>query len=123
MYRKAIYIFTISLAFFFIILQWERPAQADSPCSLRIMVLNDLGNIEEGARVLLYHNKSDYQASKNPVRAAEVTDHKGIVKFKKLKAKAYFVDVRKGNKNNDGAGAQTAKLEAGKANRVTIIIE
>ena len=59
-----------------------------------------------------------------PVVASEgVTDKKGILKLKDLKAMSYFVIVRKDDKDNSGGGERTGKLEAKKINKVTIVIQ
>ena len=93
------------------------------PTSLKITVLNELGNPVEGASVQLYTSDEDYRAEKNPVSKAQLTDKKGKTTFKKLASIVYFVNVEKGDKNNDGAGVQTDTLKTGLLNKVTIIIE
>jgi len=87
-----------------------------------VTVRNDLGNTVEGATVKLYEKEEDYNKEENAV-AEGVTDTKGVVKFKELKAIAYFVQVEKGDLNNFGGGEQTGKLEANKINKVTIVIQ
>jgi hypothetical protein len=90
--------------------------------TLNITVRNDLGNTVEGATVRLFEKQEDY--NKEEKAAAEaVTDAKGVVKFKDLKAIAYFVLVEKGDLNNFGGGEQTGKLEAKRINKVTIVIQ
>jgi hypothetical protein len=91
--------------------------------SMKITVRNELGNIEEGVSVQLFGSEEDYRNETNPVTDKLVTDKKGNVKFKELEGKIYFVNAVKGDKNNVGAGVETAKLEEGKMNKVTIIIE
>jgi hypothetical protein len=89
---------------------------------LTITVRNELGNLEEGAKVQLFLTEADYKTEKN-VAAEGVTDKKGILKLKELKAISYYVIVRKDDKDNSGGGEQTGKLEANKINKVTIIIQ
>lgn len=84
--------------------------------------MDDLGNTVEGATVKLYKTEDDYLNSKNPI-AEETSDNKGVVKFKKLEPVEYYVEVRKGEINNDGKGAQVAPLEEGRINQVSIVIE
>ena len=91
--------------------------------SVKINVRNELGNIEEGAAVQLYGSEEDYRLETNPVTEILYTDKKGNVKFTELEAKAYFINASKGDKNNIGAGVQTAPLVDGKMNKLTIIIE
>lgn len=91
--------------------------------SIKITVIDELGNIAEGASVQLFGTEEDYRNETNAVTDVAVTDKKGQVKFKELESKVYFVNVKKGDKNNIGAGVQTAKLEEGKLNKVNIVIE
>jgi len=91
--------------------------------SLKITVLNELGNIEDGVEVQLFTSDEDYRKEQNPVQKAVYTDKKGQVKFKGLKSKVYYILAKKGDKSNIGAGVSTDKLEEGKLNKVTIIIE
>lgn len=87
-----------------------------------ITVRNELGNTEEGVKVQLYKNEEDYKAEKN-VAFEGVTDKKGVVRFKDLKAITYFLLARKDDKDNFGGGEQTGKLEEGRINKVTVIIQ
>lgn len=90
--------------------------------TLTVTVRDELGNTVEGAKVQLFENEADYTAEKN-VAAEGVTDKKGILKMKELKAIQYYVIVRKDDKDNSGGGEQTGKLEEKKINKVTIIIQ
>lgn len=89
---------------------------------LTLTVRNDLGNTEQGVTVQLYETEDDYKAEKNAA-AEGVTDAKGNVKFKELKAISYFVLARKDDKDNFGGGEQTGKLEANRINKATIVIQ
>lgn len=89
---------------------------------LTISIRNELGNIEEGATVQLFETEDDYKTEKN-VAAEGVTDKKGNIKFKELKAISYYVIARKEDKDNAGGGEQTGKLEANRVNKVTVIIQ
>ena len=90
--------------------------------SLTITVRDDLGNLVSGAEVRLYESEEDYQKEKN-VAFSGVTDEKGLVKLKKLKAISYYAIVRKDDKDNSGGGEIIGKLEEGKFNKVTIVIQ
>lgn len=105
----------------FIILSFA-PAQLVKT-SLRVTVLDETGNYVEGATITLYDNEDDYHQSQNPVGESVLTNNKGIAKVGGLEAKAYFIDVRKDDKNNNGAGIQTNVLQANRINKVNIIIE
>lgn len=91
--------------------------------SLRVTVLDELGKPVEGASIVVYGNESDYRASKNPLNNETLTNEKGIATIKDLEAKAYFLDVRKGDMNNNGAGVQTDVLQANRINKINVIIE
>ena len=89
---------------------------------LSVTIRNELGNTEEGVTVQLFEKEADYKEEKN-VAAEGVTDKKGIVKFKDLKAISYYVIARKDDKDNSGGGEQTGKLEENRINKVNIIIQ
>lgn len=89
---------------------------------LTVTVRDELGNLVEGATVQLFETEEDYNAEKN-VAAEGATDKKGIVRLKEVKDIAYFVIVRKDDKDNSGGGEKINKLEGSKVNKVTIIIQ
>lgn len=90
--------------------------------SLTLTVRDDLGNTVEGASVKIFETEKDYLAE-TKVFMEGVTDKKGIVKFKKLEGKSYYVLVRKDDMDNAGGGEQIGKLEEGKFNKATVIIQ
>lgn len=90
--------------------------------SLNVTVRDELGNTVEGAKIQLFENEEDYNAEKNVV-AEGVTDDKGYYRFKEIKAAAYYVIVRKDDKDNSGGGEQIGRLEPKKINKVTIVIQ
>lgn len=90
--------------------------------NLTVMVVDELGNVQNGARVTIYENEEDYTAKANPVRSNLLTDDKGRVKIKKLKEIAYYLRVEKGDKNNAGGGVKTGKLVTKRTNKVNIVI-
>jgi hypothetical protein len=90
--------------------------------TLNVTVRDELGNIVEGATVQLFETEEDYLEEKN-VAAEGITDKNGILKMKDLKAIAYYVIVRKDDKDNSGGGERTAVLEAKRINKVTIVIQ
>ncbi|KYG85869.1 hypothetical protein AWW67_00870 [Roseivirga seohaensis] len=89
---------------------------------LKITVLDELGNIVEGAKVTIYKTQADYNAEKNAVQPAQLTNNKGQVTFKKLDAIPYYVLVRKGDMDNAGGGEIVSKLEKNKLNKANIVI-
>lgn len=90
--------------------------------TLNLTVRDEVGNTVEGATVQLFEKEEDYTAENN-VAAEGITDAKGILKLKDLKAVSYFVIVRKEDKDNSGGGERTGKLEEKRINKVTIVIQ
>lgn len=90
--------------------------------SLTLTVRDDLGNTVSGADVRLFETEEDYLKEKN-VAFSGVSDSKGLVKFKKLKAISYYVIVIKDDKDNAGGGERIGTLEEGKFNKATVIIQ
>ncbi len=89
---------------------------------IAITIRNEVGNTEEGVKVMLFETEEDYTKETNVV-AEDETDAKGVVKFRELKAASYYVIARKGDNDNSGGGEQTGKLEANRINKVTIVIQ
>ena len=92
------------------------------PTSLRVTVLDNLGNVVENAKVTLYGNSGDYENSENAVAGPSFSDNKGRVTFKSLEPKAYYVEVKKGEMSNYGEAEKTNVLSKGETNKVNIII-
>jgi len=90
--------------------------------SLTLTVRDEVGNSVVGATVKLFEKEEDYLKETNP-SAEGTTDAKGVAKFKNLKSIPYFVLARKDDKDNAGGGEQTGKLEEGKFNKATIVIQ
>lgn len=90
--------------------------------TLHITVRDELGNIVEDASIQLFETEDDYLKEENIV-AEGTSDKNGIAKFKDLKAMAYYVIVRKDDKDNSGGGERTAELQAKRINKVTIVIQ
>jgi hypothetical protein len=114
-------IFLTFITFPLVFLSIELVAQKKIPTSLRVTVLDELGNLLPGSTVTLYNNQEDYTQSKNPISAA-ISNKKGLVNFKKLTAMSYFIDARKDDLSNDGAGAATDTLQEGRINKVNVVI-
>jgi len=90
--------------------------------SLTITVRDEVGNLVKGAEVKLFKSEQDYAKEENIVME-EISDAKGVVKFKKMEALSYYVIVRTDDKDNSGGGEIIGKLEEGKFNKVTIVIQ
>jgi hypothetical protein len=90
--------------------------------TLNLTVRDEVGNTVEGATVQLFETEDDYIAEKN-IAVEGVTDAKGVLKLKDLKAMSYFVIVRKDDKDNSGGGERTGKLEEKRINKVTVVIQ
>jgi hypothetical protein len=90
--------------------------------TLVLTVRDELGNTVTGASVKLYEQKDDYLKEVN-VAAESTTDDKGVARFKGLKPIVYFILVKKGDKDNSGGGEEIGKLEEGKFNKTTVVIQ
>ncbi len=90
--------------------------------SLTITVRDELGNTVAGAQVMLFETEEDYTKEKN-IAFTGVSDTKGVLKLKKLKSVSYYVIVRKDDKDNAGGGERIGKLEEGKFNKATVVIQ
>ena len=62
------------------------------PPVVKITVVDKLGNRIEGAHVVVYDSKENYQKEINPVRD-RLTDSKGTVTFKKLEPKCFPISI------------------------------
>lgn len=92
------------------------------PTKLRVTVIDGLGNFVKDASVTIYENEKDYLGSENPVAMLK-TNEKGKVTFKKVKPIVYFIEAKRGEKNNNGEGVQTGQLSEGRINKVNTVIE
>ena len=92
------------------------------PTSLRVTVLDNLGNTVEGASVTLYASEDDYYEENKPIREPIKTDLKGRAFFKKLEPVQYFIHAEKGDKDNVGEAVSTNELKEGRINLVNVII-
>ena len=90
--------------------------------NLTLTVRDELGNTVQGASVKLFEKKEDYLKEEN-VAAETTSNEKGLPKFKGIKPVSYFVLVRKGDKDNAGGGEEIGKLEEGKFNKSTVVIQ
>jgi len=91
--------------------------------SLRVTILNELGNIEDSVAVTIYRHENDYREELNSVVPTQYTDVKGRTTFSDLEAIEYYIHAEKGDKTNVGAGVVADTLQKGKLNKLTIIIE
>ena len=90
--------------------------------NLTLTVRDELGNTVDSASVKLFEKKEDYLKEVN-VAAETTTNAKGVAKFKGIKPVSYFVLVRKCDKDNAGGGEEISKLEEGKFNKSTVVIQ
>lgn len=90
--------------------------------SLTLTVRDEVGNIVPDAAIKLFKSEQDYLKEENVVMEG-TTDEKGVLKLKKLESISYYVLARKEDKDNSGGGEIIGKLESGKINKVTIVIQ
>lgn len=92
------------------------------PTSLKVLVLDELGNPVEGAEVSLFKTEEDYREGKNML-VKKTTDDDGEAVFKKLEVMSYFVHAHYEGKTNVGGGVQTEELIEGRTNKVNTIVQ
>ena len=90
--------------------------------SLQVIVRNELGNTESDVSVRLFKSKADYDKLENAATETLKTDKNGKVVFKDLEAIEYYINAEKASLNNFGAGEETAKLQANRINKITIVV-
>ena len=90
---------------------------------LKVVVLDDVGNLVEGASVQLYTSQENFDKETNPVTEKLTTDAKGIVKFDELESRVYYILVQKGDMNNWNGGIMTDKLQPKRVNKINVVIE
>ena len=89
---------------------------------VKIIVVDENSSLVEGANVILYINHERYKSEKN-ASASGKTNSKGVIQFKNLEEKVYYIHVRKGQLNNNGGSIQTDTLHASSKNRFQIMID
>ena len=87
-----------------------------------VTVIDDTGNVVEGASVTLYKTMEDYN-NENAMYETEKTDDKGRIKFKNVEPIEYYIYVKKGEMDNIFSGQKVKQLEEGKVNKINVIIE
>ena len=90
--------------------------------SLQVTVMDEKGNLQENARVLLYDNKEDFLNEENPVQDPAFTNQKGKVLIKKLDPQPYYIAITKDEMDNFGASDYVDTLKEGRMNKVNVII-
>lgn len=119
--KKHIFLTVLAVAFISLA-SFENHSILPLPTSLKVTVLDDLGNPVPDAEVILFGNETDYKAETNPI-AQQITNKKGVTVFKKLETTRYFILASFGDKNNIGSGVQTDTLKEGRINLVNTIIQ
>ena len=90
---------------------------------MTITVVNKQGALIEGAEVKLYKTIDDFNKNTNQVQETKKTNEKGVVKFTKLDAISYYMQVEKGDLSNMFTAEKTQPLAPKKANKFIIVIE
>lgn len=113
-------------AAFFCLLLFSSGAELQSeqilPTKLKVTVVDGLGNFVEAASVSIYENEKDYRSGINVVATGD-TNKEGAITLKALKLIPHYIEVKKGDRNNNGEGVVTGKLAEGKINKVNTVIE
>ena len=119
--RKNLLFSGLIVLLFLLVLYTPAPSQVFMT-TLRVTVLDELGNVVQNAQVTLYGNRGDYEKSENAVAGPELTDEKGRVTFKDIEAKSYFIQAKKGDSSNYGGGEMTDVLTKNKLNKLNVVI-
>ena len=88
----------LALTTLFLLASFDSPVHQLISTKLKVTVLDEVGNVQEGATVTLYKNQDDYNNSENPAYPPIKTNAKGVAQFKKIEAIKYFIHVEKGKK-------------------------
>ena len=110
-----------SITFVLFIVAVAAFAAAFLKTQLTVTVRDETGNVVSGASIKLYSNRENWEKEIGHFAEA-TTDEKGVAKFKDLTSLNIYILVRKDDKDNTGGGEQT-KLEEGKFNKITVIIQ
>jgi hypothetical protein len=89
--------------------------------TLKVMVIDNLGKIQQDARVRLYNTKEDYEKDQNFISEL-MTNSKGNAEFINLIAKPYFISAVKGDKDNSSNAVITDTLKDDRLNKIKLII-
>ena len=81
--------------------------QGQSTAVLEIYVLDPLGNRVAGATVNIYRFREDWEKEQNPIKPAEISDAKGLIRFVNLESGNYFIDITKEEFNNWAGKVET----------------
>lgn len=104
-----------------VLVSWSSSGQAFLPTKLHVTVIDQKEQPVESVNVRIYGSKADYLESRN-VLFEGVTNTKGVVKFKGLEPKEYFVEARKEKMSNDAADVALPSLQEGRINKVSLTI-
>lgn len=91
------------------------------PTFLKVAIINDLAEPEEGVKIQLFETEEDYNKEINPV-STHYTNKRGRVTFSKLRPVKYYILARKDGMDNNDSAVQTDTLKEGLINKVTVII-
>lgn len=119
--RKLLFILPVTL--FLLSFVAPQAEQQLMKTQLMVTVLDDLGNIQQGAKVTLYETEDDYNKLQNPVMESKMTNEKGQVRFVGVKDIEYYVAAEKGDNDNFLRAEKTKHLAKGKINKINVIID
>ena len=90
---------------------------------MSITVIDKQGQFIEGAEVKIFKTIDDFNKDKNQVQETKKTDARGRVKFTKLDAISYYMQVDKGDLSNMFNSDKTSPLSPKKINKFIVVIE
>ena len=89
---------------------------------LNVSIVDASGEPVENAKVTLYSSDSDHTKEENALQSGQ-TNKKGVVVFKKLATKSYYLAAKKGKLDNSLGDHETGIMHKGKINKITLTIE
>ena len=93
-----------------------------STTRVKITVVNEQEAIIVGGSVEVFKTKDSYKKEVAPVASGK-TDEKGVIEFKKLEERVYYILVKKGELNNHNGNVKTDTLSVAGKNRFKITID
>ena len=89
---------------------------------LNVTIVDASGKAVENAKVALYSSDGDHTKEEDMLQSGK-TNSKGVVVFKKLETKAYYLAAEKGKLDNSLGDHKTGEMHKGKINKITLTIE
>lgn len=97
---KSTLLSSTNLLFSLVLMLGQGCSKSDLSTTLKLTVVDSVGNPVKGARVSLFDNGLDYLNQEKKIGASQTSGVDGIVYFSNLKPQGYFWSARKGCASN-----------------------